>query len=276
MDNEENDTVPTLPKPECAAFEERGTAEQLAALYAALATARGQFGAIEKTRTVKVRMKSGGEYEFTYADMQALLAATTDALSKNGLAFLSPFTRVEPDVMTQHAILSHASGGRLVFVYKFAPPKGEDLKTLGGEETYLMRYAYRSVLTLPGGEDMDEMPQERVRGEQGAEAYERPRANPNGPNNTQRMPPSQRPTPNPAQPAAVDKAAQNRLTELKAQLRNNGYTTIKAADERIAKALGFVVDWQAPGTITQDQHDALMNGLLEERAAQMAAKGSAQ
>lgn len=247
-------------------FEERGTDTQLTALYAALAKARGAFLPIAKDREVTVKMKAGGFYTFRYADIGVLLAATTPALSANGLAFMSPFTRLRAEVMVQRVILSHADGARLVFTFKSPYPDGEDLKTLGGAQTYLMRYAYRSVLALSGGEDLDDMPQEAARGEQGAEARPTGRSPAHQAETARKAPPAKptaQPTPAPAPTAPVDVA----FNELKAMLRSLGYATLAQANERVVKGLqGEVIPgWHTGGKLTAEQIDQLMLGLIAER-----------
>lgn len=137
-------------------FEERGTESQIAALYAALASARGEFGPVSRSRTVKMDGPKG--YKFDYAPMEELLAATVPALSKHGLAILMPFTRSDstPEC-AQNVIVCHKGGGRLVYRFLFHPIEGDE-KKFGGQTTYLQRYCYRSVLNLAADGDLDDMP----------------------------------------------------------------------------------------------------------------------
>lgn len=272
--------APPLPTPDVEDFEERGTDAQVTALYAALAEAKGQFGPIVKDREVEVRMKAGGDYSFTYADMSSLLAATTPALSACGLSVLSPFTRTRSFVMTHRLILAHKEGGRLVFTFKFEPPGGgADLKTLGGHQTYLMRYAYRSVLALPGGEDLDEVPvAQRGNGKGEATVEARPAGRPAaaaqqpGPNNTQRI---ERPAqPVPATPRQLSRAEATRLNELKEAMKNAGYVKKMQASERMAKVLGDAMpagDWTTGLALSEQLHDMVMASLITERAEQLKA-----
>lgn len=252
-------------------FEERGTDAQLTALYAALAKARSGFKTIVKDRDVLIEGRS--TYRFTYADFGTLFDATTEALSANGLAFLSPFTRITSGIMVQRAMLTHADGARLIFVFK-VPANDGDMKQTGGLQTYLMRYAYRSILALPGGEDLDEQP-EASRGEQkatatkaganGAPAQERPKAAPQS-----------RPTPQPQAPAqTASPAVAQKLGELKEAMRACGYTGLEACSQRVLKALqGEVVkDWHL-GNLSAGQHNDVMTSLMNERAQQLSAEAT--
>lgn len=252
-DNATVDNHETLPIE--SDFEERGTDVQLAALYGALATARGAFAPITKRREVTVKMRSGDKYTFAYADMDELLQATTPALAANGLAFMSPFTRMQPGVMTQRVILAHAGGARLVFTFKSSPPDGEDLKTLGGYQTYLTRYAYRSVLALSGGEDADDMPQEQGRNEQVAQA--RDKAAPSKP-----AAPAQRPPPQ-APDRRIVPSNDAGIAELKAALKAKGYATRDAATQAISNALqaNAPSNWLEPGVLNEAQLDIIMGTL---------------
>lgn len=251
------------PEPECVDFEERGTDAQLTALYAALAAARGAFGAIVKDSEVEIEVNKPGSrsYSFSYADLSQLLAATTPALSANGLAVLSPFTRTAADYITQRFILSHREGARLVFVYRFSPKNWDDMKGIGGQQTYLTRYAYRSILVLPGGDDLDSQP-EASRGEVSAREVKRP---------AQDSRPA--PTSNPARPtpAAVDAVSSERATKVKGALKSLGYATKDQADARVARAFhGEVKDWLG-GKLTADEFESLMAGLMAEKEANLKA-----
>lgn len=144
-------------RPEQSSYQERGTEAQIAALYGALAKARGEFAPFTKTKRVEVRSKEGRLlYPFEYAPMDVLLAATTPALSANGLVVMMPFVTAQNDTTRQLVIIAHAQGGRLCFEFEFCP--NSDEKLFGGQTTYLQRYCYRSVLTLAADGDLEEQP----------------------------------------------------------------------------------------------------------------------
>jgi hypothetical protein len=253
-----------------AGFEERGTEEQLASLYAALAEARGQFGEIVKSSTVEVRMNSGGKYTFSYAPMETLLKATVPALSKNGLLVMLPFSRVEPEACVQWAIIAHKGGGRLVFSYPFAPNK--EIKTFGGDLTYYQRYAYRSALSLAADADLDEMPEE-ARGETSAQkvAPQAPqaRANP-APSQPQRPqePVKNRtpPTPEPADSAGDAKHAA-RVKETQDALRSIGARTLSEGSVFAHAAIGKVKELGSPflSKCTPEELDKICEAVVKHK-----------
>lgn len=58
----------------------------MAPLYAAFAKARGEFPDIPRNRTATVKMKSGGSYSYTYADLADVFKAVNPVLAAYGLA----------------------------------------------------------------------------------------------------------------------------------------------------------------------------------------------
>lgn len=133
-------------------FEERGTPEQLAALYGALARAQAKFNPIHRSKNVTIKSDKGA-YSFAYAPLEDLLAATRQALAEEGLAVLTPAGRTggAPCVRT---ILSHQDGARLIATFEFQPLP--DIKQLAGQFTYLRRYGYSALLNLASDDDADD------------------------------------------------------------------------------------------------------------------------
>jgi hypothetical protein len=62
------------------------TSEQINELATALAKAQANFKPIPRDKTVNVRMKSGGQYTFSYAPLESILRAVKPALTAEGLA----------------------------------------------------------------------------------------------------------------------------------------------------------------------------------------------
>jgi hypothetical protein len=139
-------------------FTEHGTPEQIAQLYAALAKAQGAFGPVHRSRTVTVKMREGGAYSFAYAPLEDLLAATRPALVANGLAVLTPIVRRDPRSALIVVYISHAGGAAMAFAFTFEPRP--EVKDLGGQITYLRRYAYSAALNLAADDDEDDAPPE--------------------------------------------------------------------------------------------------------------------
>ncbi|MND38634.1 ERF superfamily protein [compost metagenome] len=125
--------------------------DPLAALYASLAKAQGEFQPLAKNREVEITMKSGGKFKFRYADLEAALACTRPALAKHGLAVIQTISGKE--LITQ---LVHADGGWISSSIDMPANTGGDIKSYGATITYLRRYAYCALLCVAADDDLDE------------------------------------------------------------------------------------------------------------------------
>jgi hypothetical protein len=112
-------------------------------LNAALAAAQGEFPAITKSKVVK-----SGAYSYSYAPLDAILAAVKPALEKHGLAVVQLLDG--PGLRTE---LRHKSGGVIGATFPFdAPAKAQELGSL---VTYLRRYALSAILGIAAEDDDD-------------------------------------------------------------------------------------------------------------------------
>jgi hypothetical protein len=128
----------------------------MAALYAALAVAQGQFQPIAKNRSVTIRSEKGN-YAFRYADLEAVLAATRPALAANGLALLQTVVVNEDGRGWLVATLAHAKGGTLHSRLPLPDlSRLGDPKQFGGVLTYLRRYQINALLCVAADDDLDE------------------------------------------------------------------------------------------------------------------------
>lgn len=134
-----------------------GDPKALGALFGALAKATAQFKPVKKTAEVNF-VANGRQVRYNYAPLANLTEATRDGLAANGLAVLQPFTlRKTPEggLGTITTMLCHEGGARIQSRLEFTPQG--DIKTLGGQTTYLGRYALCRLLMLDGIEDADSM-----------------------------------------------------------------------------------------------------------------------
>lgn len=127
--------------------------ESIAELAKALASAQIAFDAIKRDRTVKVRTKTGGEYTFSYAPLDTVLAAIRPALSANGLALVQA-CHVEAGAEFLRTTLLHSSGefvanDTAVLVSDRGP------QAYGSALTYAARYGVTRLLCLASEEDDD-------------------------------------------------------------------------------------------------------------------------
>lgn len=84
---------------------EAAQASGMGDLWGALAKARVEFDEIPRTRIATIRMKTGGQYSYRYADLADMLRATTPALGAWGLSVTQ-----WPEGDTLYTMLCHESG----------------------------------------------------------------------------------------------------------------------------------------------------------------------
>lgn len=128
---------------------------KMALLYAALASAQAEYSPLAKNRTVKIRTRTNGEYEFRYADLEAVFSSTRPALTKHGISFIQT---IQPANGRSSLItmLAHKEGGVLTSEIEFSMPSSGDIKDFGAHLTYLRRYAATALLGVAADDDLDQ------------------------------------------------------------------------------------------------------------------------
>jgi hypothetical protein len=145
------------------------TREARASLYGALAKAQGAFPPIPKDRTVRVALKTGGSYTFSYAPLDTILREVRPALAANGLGITQTF-----DGERLITLLVHEGGGTIESVLAL-PRQGSSWQEYGSAVTYARRYAITALLGIASEEDDDgnaavgnvAQPQERAKPDAG-------------------------------------------------------------------------------------------------------------
>jgi hypothetical protein len=117
-------------------------------LNKALSIAQGKFSPLHYNSKAKVVMKSGGSYEFQYADLNAVLDSTRPALIENGLSWS---TRCDGNLI--HVDLRHESGEMITSSLPIRIP--DRPQELGSLLTYYKRYLICGLLGLSAEEDDD-------------------------------------------------------------------------------------------------------------------------
>jgi hypothetical protein len=148
------------------------TSAEIGELAKALAAAQGEFPAIPKDCTAKVKTKSGSEYSFRYADLETILAVVRPVLSRHGLALMVdveacevnlPASRDKPSTtlgMAARVRLMHSSGQWIESRPLAVPCDPEALgrqyaQAVGSAATYATRYAIEAALSVRATEDTD-------------------------------------------------------------------------------------------------------------------------
>lgn len=128
-------------------------AEPQAQWAKAFVAAQSEMPEIPKTKKATIPTKSGGGYEYSYADLPAIIDAVRPVLSKHGLAFAQSVETTESAIAIT-TIVYHEAGGS----QSFGPlllPGGSDARGAGSAITYGRRYALCAALGIAADEDDD-------------------------------------------------------------------------------------------------------------------------
>lgn len=135
--------------------------EKLGHLAESLAKAQAEFPPIPKDCTAKIRMKSGGEYTFRYADLETILGIVRPILARHGVAILCDVVK-SPERLAMGATvrLIHCSGEWIESDRLEVPIEAEAFgrqpaQACGSAATYATRYAVESMLSIRATDDDD-------------------------------------------------------------------------------------------------------------------------
>lgn len=137
--------------------------EQIDKLAEALAAAQGQIKNPQCNQKVTVVTRSGGQYEFGYADFAAVIDAVKKPLSDNGIGYIQYVEQIEDKfrLITQ---LMHSSGQWVSAINPLflTPQKDRDGNALppssqdfGSAVTYMKRYALAAMTGVAADADDD-------------------------------------------------------------------------------------------------------------------------
>lgn len=128
--------------------------DDVSELAKALAKAQSEFPAIERSKDVQVKTKTGGSYTFSYAPLDAILSTVRPVLTKNGLAVSQLLANVNGAPALKTMLLHE--GGELLQDSCPLPANGAtSAQEFGSLVTYMRRYALVAVLGIATEEDDD-------------------------------------------------------------------------------------------------------------------------
>lgn len=174
------------PKNSAIAFQPLRSSEKLDALALALSKAQGAMKHPGKNKTAKVPLKSGGGYEYNYADLADCIDALRGPFAANELALVQIAFNEAADVVGIVTRILHSSGqwieGTLYITCADTRPQ-----SIGSAITYGRRYSLSPMAGIASDDDDDgsaaqgveanTSPRERLKDEgsatQGAEATNR-------------------------------------------------------------------------------------------------------
>ena len=150
-----DDTTPTQPEPIPTSEPSRFLSPTIAKVVTALARAQGKYKPLTKNCVGKVSYQArdgrpGGSYEFRYADLGAVIEATSEALSSEELAHVALIGAGRLRVM-----VLHSSGEFLASEAPLPSPEEVGPQKFGSQVTYLRRYLLGPLIGVASEDDDD-------------------------------------------------------------------------------------------------------------------------
>lgn len=144
---------------------QRAASERNSELAAALVAALAELTTVDRGRSAKVDMKSGGSYSYNYADIADVIAATRPVLASHGIVALTPVHGSEKGLACTVTLI-HTSGQERVFdPLPFVA--SNDPQQAGSAITYFRRYALLAALGMATADDDGGKGSEHARSSQG-------------------------------------------------------------------------------------------------------------
>ena len=126
-----------------------------AAFAQALAAFQAELPQVGKGQKATVPTKSGGQYQYSYADLSDVTEVAVPLLSKHGLAWTASPTLSDAGFVLRYSLV-HVSGHREGGDYPLPDPSRSSSQEIGSALTYARRYALTAVTGIaPGGDDDD-------------------------------------------------------------------------------------------------------------------------
>lgn len=122
-------------------------------LAAALAAFQAHLPVIGKDNTATVPTKTGGSYQYKYADLSDVSRAVLPALARHGLSFSTKPTMTEDGHFVLAYVLRHESGEEDSGIYPL--PSGGTPQSVGSALTYARRYVLSAMTGVAPDEDDD-------------------------------------------------------------------------------------------------------------------------
>lgn len=124
----------------------------------AFAKFQGMASSPPKKKHAVIAMKSGGTYEFDYADLADILDHVRKPMAECGLSWTSFLT---PDGRSLETTIWHISGEWISTLYPLG--HAADAKGFAGEITYGRRYSVTMLLGIAADEDTDGLPPQNAK-----------------------------------------------------------------------------------------------------------------
>lgn len=138
---------------------------ELQELASALVAFQASAPIIHKGRTALIPTKSGGSYQYKYADLSDIWEAIREPLKTNGLAVTQSLTGGASGFMGIKTTVWHTSGQVFADTVEIPTGSSRTAQEVGSQVTYFKRYALSALLGLSTEEDDDGAAASRTRTE---------------------------------------------------------------------------------------------------------------
>lgn len=129
--------------------------EHIDQLATALAVAQGQIRNPSKNKKVKVKTRTGGAYEFEYADLTAIIDAIKKPLADNNIAYVQHMNIDQEGKFRLYTRLAHSSGQWMESVTPIFIEGEQGSQAFGSALTFMKRYALAAMLGIAADSDDD-------------------------------------------------------------------------------------------------------------------------
>ncbi len=126
------------------------SSESLANISAALIKAQSDFPKITRDKTVKVKTRGGGEYEFSYAPLDSIIDKIRPVLAANGLSFIQAVGEKTLKTRIIHLSGEWIEGGDTPIL-----AQSGSAQDVGSGITYARRYSLAAMLGIASEDDDD-------------------------------------------------------------------------------------------------------------------------
>lgn len=128
----------------------QNSSHTIGALAEAMAKAQGAMQNPPKNKTVTVKTRDRGSYEFSYATLDTIMDTIRKPLTDNGLSIIQM-----PGGICVETRIMHASGEWIAARTPIKAREGCSAQEYGSAVTYAKRYALASMLGIAADEDDD-------------------------------------------------------------------------------------------------------------------------
>lgn len=129
------------------------SSQQIDKIFEALSKAQNEIKNPEKNKTVKVKTKTGGSYDFKYATLDAIIDCVRGPLTKNGMWFTQTLANGNGKYKLV-TTLGHSSGQWICSETPILSTSADN-QAFGSALTYMKRYALSALLGVAADEDDD-------------------------------------------------------------------------------------------------------------------------